>query len=456
MKKAYVGQFPVFAACLLFIAASEAVASEAVAFEAVAFKASAQSGQKTEARILSVQEAVQMALVRSPEALIAEAQALRAREAARESRSLNLPQVVTGTGLAYNNGFPLSIEGAAPSIVQLGAAQPIFSKKNSNLIREAEASAKASQLSKETARNEVAAKTALAYFELFQARKITALASAGLDAADKQRELVETSFSVGKVRPVDVTAAKTAVLAARQDLLVAREKEQLAEAELRELTGLPENVSIQTREPQIDSPALESDERALFQQALESAPEILQADAVIRAKEFHVEAERGENLPRMELVGQYALFSRSNKYSDYFNRFERNNFLLGLSVQFPLFNGFRTSARVAQSRQEVAEERYRLQGLKSELKLNIQRGLSALRIARGALDLAHSDAAAAREMAEVSETLLSTGRIGAKDMDYVRTQLRQKELALMQADQMVFQRKVDLLRVIGSIASALQ
>jgi outer membrane protein TolC len=397
-----------------------------------------------------------MALVRSPEALIAEAQALRAREAARESRSLNLPQVVTGTGLAYNNGFPLSIEGAAPSIVQLGAAQPIFSKKNSNLIREAEASAKASQLSKETARNEVAAKTALAYFELFQARKITALASAGLDAADKQRELVETSFSAGKVRPVDVTAAKTAVLAARQDLLVAREKEQLAEAELRELTGLPENVSIQTREPQIDSPALESDERTLFQQALESAPEILQADAVIRAKEFHVEAERGENLPRMELVGQYALFSRSNNYSDYFNRFERNNFLLGLSVQFPLFNGFRTSARVAQSRQEVAEERYRLQGLKSELKLNIQRGLSALRIARGALDLARSDAAAAREMAEVSETLLSTGRIGAKDMENVRTQLRQKELALIEANRILFQRKVEILRLAGAITSVMK
>ena len=443
MKKSQPNPFPVLAACICCIAVATSTAH-------------AQSGQKSGMRMLSMQEAVQMALLRSPEALIAEARAIRAREAVRESRSLNLPQVIAGTGLAYNNGFPLSIEGSAPSIIQLGAAQPIFSKKNANLIREAEASAKASQLSKETARNEVAAKTALTYYELFQSRKIAALASAGVESAEKQLERVEVSFGAGKVRPVDVTAAKTALIAARQDLLVAREKERLAETELRELTGFSENVSIQTQEPRIDSPALESDEGALYRQALDSAPEILQADANVRAREFHVEAERGESLPRMEIVGQYALFSRSNNYSDYFNRFERHNFLLGLSVQVPLFTGFRTSARVAQSRQEVSEERQRLQGMKSEMKLNVQRGLSALRIARGALDLARGVVDEAREMVQVNETLLSGGRIGAKELEEARMQLQQKELALMQADQTVFQRKVELLRVIGSIASAIQ
>lgn len=409
-----------------------------------------------EIRTLTLQEAVRMTLARSPEVLLAEAQAIRAGEAVRESRSLNRPNVVAGTGLAYNNGFPLSIEGSAPSIFQVGASQPILSKKNANLILESTESGKASRLGAESARNELAAKTASVYYDLYRARKMIGLASARLDTARKQQEIEETLFGSGKVRPIDVTLARTAAISARQQLLVVQEREKMAETELQELTGLSDVTSLQTSEPRIDNPIFELQGETLYQQSLGRTPGILQAEANVRAKEFHVEAEKGERLPRIEVVSQYALFSRTNNYVDYFSRFARNNFLFGLQIQVPLFDGFRTSARVAQSRQEVSEARYRLERMKSDLKLDIQRGLSALRIARGASDLARSDVEAAREMVQVSETLLESGRIGAKELEDSRLQLQQKELALLDADQVLFQRKLELLQTAGSIASAIQ
>jgi outer membrane protein len=411
---------------------------------------------QVENRIVTLQEAVRMTLARSPEVLLAEAQAIRADEALRESRSLNQPQVATGTGLAYNNGFPLSIEGAAPSIFQIGASQSIFSKRNNNLIRGAEESRKATRIGVDSARNALAAKTALVYYELFLARKATALASSRLDASRKRQEVVETLLRAGRVRPVDASLARTASISAQQRLLVAQEQATLAEKELQELTGLSNSASIQTLEPKLNSPVFEMQAEELYRQALESTPEIRQAEANVKAKEFHVEAEKGDSLPRMEIIGQYALFSRTNNYQDFFNRFTRNNFILGLSLQVPLFNGFRTSARVAQSRQELSEEQYRLQGMKSELKLNIQRGLSALRVARGASDLARSDLAAAQEMLQVSETLLESGRISTKELEDSRSQLQQKEMAVLDADQVLFQRKLELLRAVGSIVSAIQ
>jgi outer membrane protein len=409
-----------------------------------------------ESRALTMQEAVQMTLAHAPEVLLAEAQAIRTREALRESHSLNRPQVITGTGLAYNNGFPLSIEGSAPSIFQVSAVQPIFSKKNNNLIREARQSEKANQLGKESVRSEMASKTALTYYELYRVRKIIALLTAGAAAAGRQLELAETSLSAGRVRPVDVAAARNAVASARQQLFEAREQESIAEAELRELTGLAEGTSIKTQEPQIDSPIFESDVDSLTKKAIASLPEIAQAEANIQAKEFHVQAERGERLPRIDIVGQYALFSRTNNYEDYFSRFVRNNYLLGLSVQVPIFDGSRTSARVAQSRQEVSEERYKLQRMQSDVKMNIKRGLSALRIARGAIDLARSETEAAREMVRVNETLKASGRISADEIEESRMRVQQKELALINADQTLFQRKLELLHAIGSLASAIQ
>jgi outer membrane protein len=195
---------------------------------------------------------------------------------------------------------------------------------------------------------------------------------------------------------------------------------------------------------------------ALYRQALESTPEILQSEANVKAKAFRVEAERGENLPKAEIIGQYALFSKANNYQDYFNVFTRNNFLIGLSLQVPLFNGSRTSARVAQSRQELSEARYRRESLKSGLKLTIERSLSALRIARGACDFARIDAEAARQMAQVNEALLEGGRISPREMEEARSILQQKELALLDADQAVFQRKLELLRALGTVYSTLQ
>ncbi len=409
-----------------------------------------------ETKTLTVQETVRIALARSPEILIAEAQAARTRESVRETRSLNRPQVYTGTGLAYNNGYPLSMEGAAPSIFQVSASQAIFSKKNNNLIREAEESGKASRFGAESARNELASRTALVYFQLHQSNRLIELASATVEGTRKRQEEVEALFSAGRVRPVEVTLAKTASLSARQQLLVAQEQAKLAETELRELTGLPGTISIQTVEPKIENPLFDLQAETLYQQALECTPEILQSEANVKAKEYHVEAEKGEKLPKAEIIGQYALFSKTNHYEDFFNRFSRNNFILGLSFQVPIFDSFRASSRVAQSRHEVSEARYRLESLKADLKLSIERSLSALRIARGASELARSNVEAAREMVQVDEALLEGGKISPQQMEESRSLLQQKELTLLETDQTLFQRKMELLRAVGSIVTVLQ
>ncbi len=401
---------------------------------------------------LTVQQAVQMALERAPEVLLAEAQAARAGEALREIRSLNRPQVVTGTGLAYNNGYPLSMEGAAPSIFQIAASQAVFSKRNRNLIREAEEAGKASRWEKESARNELAARAASVYCELYRSRKAAELAAAELDAAQKRREFVQAQFEAGKVRPVDLTLARNAASAAQHQLLAAREQARVAETELRSLTGMGEEAPLQVVQPDIQSSIFDMTAEALYQLALEQTPEIQQAEANIRAREFHLEADKGERLPQMDIIGQYALFSRTNNYDDFFNRFTRNNFLVGLSLQVPIFDGSRTGARIAQSRHEVSEARYRLERAQKELKLNVQRGLSAVRVARGDCDLARKDLESAREMVQVGEALFEAGRISAGEMEDLRAQLNQKEKALLDMDRALSQRKLELLRVIGAAA----
>jgi outer membrane protein len=335
-------------------------------------------------------------------------------------------------------------------------SQSILSRKNNNLIREAEEAGKASRFNEESVRNELALQTSAAYFSLHQARKMAALAEESLATAERRKEIADELFRADRIRQVDVTLAGTAVSSARQQLLVAREEAMIAQAELQNYTGLAESVLIHTVEPAIENPAFDAASETLYAQALENSPDIRQAEADIRSKEFHLEAEKGERFPKINIVGEYALFSRENNYEDYFNRFERNNYLIGLSVQVPLFDGFRSSSRVAQSRLELAEARHRLERAKSDLKLAVQRGLSSLRIAGGANALARDEAEAARQSLQVSEALLQSGRISRGDLEDARTRLLQKEYQQLDSERALFQRKLELLSVVGNISSVFQ
>ena len=51
---------------------------------------------------------------------------------------------------------------------------------------------------------------------------------------------------------------------------------------------------------------------------------------------------------------------------------------------------------------------------------------------------------------------MEAGRITEKDVEESRAQLRQKELALLDADQALFQRGLELLHSTGTIGTAIQ
>ena len=403
--------------------------------------------------VLTLGEAVRLALARGPELSLARAAAAKAADALKEVRSANLPQVAAGSGLAVNNGFPLSIEGAAPSIVQFGVSQAILSKKNRNLIREAEEETQAAQAGPDGARNTLSARTALLYGELHQARQMIPLLEQQWANAAKSCEVQQALLQAGRIRALDLAQAKVAEANAGQQLLIARERARLAESGLREVTGIPEGREFRTETPALPSENLTLPVGVLYQKALEMHSGVREAESTVRAREFHVEAEKGERYPQIAVVGQYAVFSRTNNYQDYFNRFTRNNYLLGLSVQVPLFNGFRTGARVARSRQEVEAARLRLQVVKSDLKMALERDASNLRLARGAAELARLEVQAAEDKLKVSEALAEAGRADARELDLARAEWLGKRLAAVDAQRVLFEREVELLRTSGSLAN---
>src|SRR6184192_4237827 len=83
-----------------------------------------------------------------------------------EARNQYVPQVVAGSGLGASWGFPLSLEGSAPSIFNVNAQSALLNPALRDFVRAAKTEWQASSIQTKDQRNQVIQDTVLNYAEL--------------------------------------------------------------------------------------------------------------------------------------------------------------------------------------------------------------------------------------------------------------------------------------------------
>ena len=86
---------------------------------------------------LTLKHAVELALAHSPLAAQTNADEQRAFASMQEARYQYLPQVAVGSGLGDSWGYPLSLEGSAPSLVNITAQSALFNPALREFVRSA-------------------------------------------------------------------------------------------------------------------------------------------------------------------------------------------------------------------------------------------------------------------------------------------------------------------------------
>src|ERR1700679_2516002 len=76
---------------------------------------------RAETHTLTLKQAVARALTQNPDIVMARLDEAKASLGVRLAQSPFTPHMGVGTGLAYTNGFPLSIEGSAPAVFEAKA-----------------------------------------------------------------------------------------------------------------------------------------------------------------------------------------------------------------------------------------------------------------------------------------------------------------------------------------------
>ena len=147
----------------------------------------------------------------------------RAHEAYKEARANYIPQLTIGSGLGYSYGFPLTLEGSAPSVVNFNSSSvAVQSFAEGVSCKAAKIDWKATSLDIQDKRDAVILDTALTYAHLDQlTAKIAALTEAQT-AAEKAQFVSEQRLKEGVDSKLEVT---------KSQLLTARIRLRIAEAQ---------------------------------------------------------------------------------------------------------------------------------------------------------------------------------------------------------------------------------
>jgi len=400
---------------------------------------------------LPLKRAVELALAHSTTAGSAVADEQRALASYHEARNQYLPQIIAGAGLGASYGFPLSLEGAAPSLFNLNSQSALYNPALREFVRAAKTDWQASTLQGKDQRNQVIQDTVITYAELNKWETLATHLKEAYSQASKMEQLVNQRIQEGVDSEAARNQARLSTARAYLRTIEARGSIDVLRAKLGTLTGLPA-VDIETVAESIPTlPEVKQDED-LASKALQSNPVVSAADTRALAQELRAKGEHRALLPSVDFAAQYALLSRFNNYDEFYQRFERNNATVGVSIRFPFLSPTQVAHAKAADAQAILarNDAKAAKNQVSEEALRLQRSVQQLAAAAQVAELEYQVASSNVETLQIrSESSNAT----IHDVDDARTQSNERFSALQDARFQLERAQIALLRVTGDLSS---
>jgi outer membrane protein len=399
--------------------------------------------------VVSIKQAVDMALRNSREVALAQARYNVARNTVDVNRSVFRPSLFTGSGAAYTYGFPQTVSGAAPSIINASYIQTVFNPLLMSQVRSADERKEAQRLELEKTRNSVMFQTSSAYLELSKVRHSLDLMRAQRPSNARILEFTRQRLNEGRERPIEVTRAEVDEARFEQRIVQLEGRQRVLERQLAALIGVPgdRRIEIESEVLRLDQEQREQD---LVDRALNSSLDLQQAEFERKAREHHLAGEIGTRWPTVDLFAEYGLFSKINNFENYFKTFQRNNFNIGLQVRIPLLNSQR-SAKVTLARSELTTAEIDMKAKRQNVELDVERQYQHLRELNAAREVARLELKLAQENVQVVQASFEEGRSNLRDVEKARLEENDKWLAFLDGDYEHQKAQLDLLNTTGDL-----
>ena len=405
---------------------------------------------RAEVHSLTLRQTIELAVRQNPDVALVRLDEQKARAAIRAARDPFLPHVTAGSGMAYTNGFPMSIEGSAPSIMQAVAQQFVFNRPQSLEVARAKENARGAAIAVVSKRDEVAYRAAALYLDAERTARVGALTRTAIERQQAVLDSIRAQVAEGRALPVVQKQAELAMARDRQAAESVDDEQATAETDLALALGFPAEDRVRAVAQDRPAPPLPASEEQAAEAALASNSELRRLESQIAAKQLELRGASAARLPRADLVAQYAVLAKFNNYTEYFSHFQRNNGEFGVSFQVPLFVPG-VGAATAQGQADLSRLKIELANTRNRIVSDLADSLRAARRAQTAADVARLDLEVAREQLSVNLAQFQEGRQTMRQVDEARLAENGRWIAFYDAQYALEKARWNVLRVNGGL-----
>ena len=410
-------------------------------------------GISVHAEPLSLKRAVDLALAHSPAAGQASADQQRAFALLREARNNYIPQVLIGSGLGNTWGYPLSLGGSAPSIVNITAQSALIDPALRDAVRAARTDFQATEEENKDRHNQIIQDTTLAYLEMIKWEELIDHLHEQHDDAIRTEQAVSQRIAQGIDSEQERTQARLVTARANLRIAQAEGAMDVLRSTLSQLTGLPAS-SIEVVADSVPAmPSVEPPSDATTK-AVDSNPAVEFARQHATAQMFRARAEHRALWPSVDFASQYAVLAKYNNWAKFFpiGTFDRNNATLGVVIRFPFFNASQHAHAEAADAEAVHAQREveTTKGQVSQQVLKLQHSVQELAAAQEVSELEYE---IAKSNVDAVDIRMNSGNATIHDSANARAEMYEKYNSLQDANFELLRSRVGLLRVTGDLES---
>ena len=414
---------------------------------------------------LTFQRAIELALTHSPAIGMAAADQMKAQEAYQETFNQYKPNLTFGSGVGYSYGYPLSIEGSAPSIFNVNYTSTVYSPALKEFLKSTKLQWNAAAKNADDQRKDVMLDTAITYLQLDRLMaELKQLASQHTESSNLVN-IVSQRVQQGVDSQVELTRAKLVGARVQMQMAQLEGTADVLRTRLAQLTGLPVD-SITTNADSIPKFPEVDQQVNLAAEALANSTAVKVADERAQAEAFRAKGEwKATYYPSFDLAAQYGLFSNQlNNYQDFFKTFQRNNASFGLVIRLPVFN-YVQRAKADEAAADALKAKKQAEAVKDQVSsetLKLQRAIRQLQAAEQVAQLEYqlaqgeaqatqirSEQATGGESGEAGQTPVAA--VSARDVANARLQVGDKYSQYVDASFELDKARLQLLRATGEL-----
>lgn len=347
-----------------------------------------------------------------------------------------LPTMIMNNPFAPGSGklyFKMGTENTIASGININ--QPVFTGGTIwNGYQISKLAYKISESQLKTTEQKVLSDLTSSYYGVLFSKSVLTVSEEALQSAEVNLVQVQNFFNAGKSSRFDVLRAEVQVANMRPMVVSAKNNYRLAESRLRMVMGIDESVdlnyieSLELKHSELTKKTLAE----LIEIALMSRPEMMMMKDQKQIAKRQLTISKAAFMPSIVLGTAYQYQGQRDDFKfvsdDFFKSFNSS-----ISINIPLFSGFKNSAKLQQAKIAIKESRHQEESLKNGIILEVKSAYFTMKEAEEKVETQIKTIEQAREALRLANLMYAEGASTQLDVLNANLALNQAKLNYQQS-----------------------